>query len=412
MARGDLDIYFGFAQQACGRTELALKVLREKIQSNPTQPAMLLTRQIASVAFVHLLSGELKQSTQVALQLRDVARKSGLIYTDTWSAYLQGCYCFHTYDLEKARHHFSVAAKNRYILHVATAVNSLAGLVITQQAMQQPEAANQAMGQLLEFAYETNDPANISIAHSCQTRLFLLQGDLNGSMSWLRSYEGEPNIPAMVFFLEIPWITQCRVLVAQGSAAGLREAAERLEGFMAGTQALHNTYQLIDIGVLLALAYYKMSRLDEALATLERTVILGAPGGWIRPFVEPGPLMAQPALLPRLKDRGVAPDYIDRILAAFDHVPLADIKTPKGHFAASRKSKTQNLAEPLTDRELEVLALLEQGLTDKDIAGQLVISSGTVRQYTHKIYQKLAVNNRRQAVIKAIELDILPPDRA
>jgi ATP/maltotriose-dependent transcriptional regulator MalT len=223
---GDLDIYFGFAHQACGRKELALKVLREKIQSNPTQPAMLLTRQIASAAFVHLLSGELKQSAQVALQLRDVARKSGLIYTDTWSSYLRGCYYFHTYALEKGRHRFSVAAKNRYIMHVATAVNSLVGLVMTHQAMRQPEEANEAMGQLLEFAHETNDPANISTAHSCQARLSLLQGDFNAAMSWLRSYEGVPNIPSMVFFLEIPWITQCRVLVALGSEASLREATE------------------------------------------------------------------------------------------------------------------------------------------------------------------------------------------
>jgi LuxR family maltose regulon positive regulatory protein len=401
VARGDLDVYFGFAYQACGRKELALKVLREKIQSNPNQPAMLLTRQIGSVAFVHLLSGELKQSAQVALQLRDVARKSGFIYTDTWSAYLQGCYCFHTYDLDKARHHFSVAAKNRYILHVATAVNSLAGLVLTHQAMQQPEAANQAMGQLLEFAYETNDPANISIAHSCQARLFLLQGDLNGSMSWLRSYEGEPNIPAMVFFLEIPWITQCRVLVASGSEASLREAAERLEGLWQATQALHNTYQLIDIGVLLALTYYQLSRVDEALATLERVVTLAAPDGWIRPFVEPGTLMAQSALLARLKQQGVVPDYIDRILAAFDNLQLDDKKIVAG------QSESQNLIDPLTDRELDVLELLAQRFSNKEIAAQLFISPLTVKKHTVSIYQKLEVKNRRQAVSKAIALGLV-----
>jgi LuxR family maltose regulon positive regulatory protein len=267
--------------------------------------------------------------------------------------------------------------------------------------MQQPDEANEAMGQLLEFAQETNDPANISTAHSCQARLSLLQGDFNGAMSWLRSYEGAPNIPAMVFFLEIPWITQCRVLVALGSEASLREAAERLESLWQATQTFHNTYQLIDIGVLLALTYHELSRIDETLATLERTVTLAAPGGWIRPFVEPGTLMVRSALLARLKDQGVVPDYIDRILAAFDNLQLDDKKIITG------QSEIQNLIEPLTSRELDVLELLTQRLSNKEIAAQLFISPLTVKKHTVSIYQKLGAKNRRQAVSKATALGLV-----
>ena len=64
----------------------------------------------------------------------------------------------------------------------------------------------------------------------------------------------------------------------------------------------------------------------------------------------------------------------------------------------------------MTNRELDVLTLMAQGLTNKEIAAQLVLTPGTVTQYTHIIYQKLAVKNRRQAVIKATKLGILPRD--
>lgn len=67
------------------------------------------------------------------------------------------------------------------------------------------------------------------------------------------------------------------------------------------------------------------------------------------------------------------------------------------------------LVEPLTDREMDVLALLAQRLTNKEIAAQLFISPGTVRQHTYQIYQKLDVHNRREAVAKAQTVNILPP---
>jgi LuxR family maltose regulon positive regulatory protein len=104
----------------------------------------------------------------------------------------------------------------------------------------------------------------------------------------------------------------------------------------------------------------------------------------------------------------VALDYIDQILAAFpdfgftidDHGFESRLPTPK--------SKNQKLAEPLTNRELDVLELLARRLSNQEIAQQLVISSETVRKHNVSIYHKLGVKSRREAVAKAKAMGILP----
>lgn len=75
--------------------------------------------------------------------------------------------------------------------------------------------------------------------------------------------------------------------------------------------------------------------------------------------------------------------------------------------STTRKSLAHMLVEPLTDREQEVLELVADGLTNKEIANRLIISAGTVKWYTGQIYGKLGVNKRTQAVARARELSLL-----
>jgi LuxR family maltose regulon positive regulatory protein len=219
----------------------------------------------------------------------------------------------------------------------------------------------------------------------------------------------------MFFWLEVPHITQCRILIAQGSKTSLQEAGEKLAVYRKTNETQNNTRQLIDILLLQTLIYKKHSQSDKALAALARAITLAEPGGFIRPFLELGPEMAE--LLVRLSQRGVAPEYIARIGAAFpddmkndrllELLDGADLSLADNTLAQAPSS---SLVEPLTPRELDVLALLTQGLTNKEIGQQLAISHGTVRQHAYNLYQKLQVNSRQQAVIKAADLGIQFPE--
>ena len=395
-ARGETELFWGLAGQMTGQKEMVVQTLTNRLYYEQTPQAVRMTRLLGSLLYIHLLSGELTEAERVTRQVRTVAGGSGNAYAELWASYLQGYIHYFRNDLEKAVHHLEQAVKGRYILHTRAAVDGLAGLALTYQALGQPDKATATMESLLEFARGTNDPAYVAIAHSCQTHLALLQGDRRSAERWLRANDQIIGPDVMFFWIEITRVTQCRVLIAQGTAASLREAENKLDDYVLTTEANHNTRQMIELLSLQALVYEKQGRTDRALTVLERAVTLAEPEGWMRPFLELESGMIE--LLKRLGRQEVTGDFIAQIVAAFSLSP------PDGTLTDQSR-----LPEPLTDREMDVLALLARRYRDKEIATELFISPATVRRHTSNIYQKLQVSGRRQAVEKAIALGILPP---
>jgi LuxR family maltose regulon positive regulatory protein len=154
---------------------------------------------------------------------------------------------------------------------------------------------------------------------------------------------------------------------------------------------------------LWALCYEAQGDHTAALQALEQAVTLAQPGGFIRVFVDLGSVMA--SLLQRLAGRASDAKYIEQILHAFPAYPSPALHPqPLSNGLAAQAA----MVEPLTSRELDVLALLAQRFSAKEIAQRLVISEGTVKRHIANIYGKLAVNNRRKAVAAAVALGIMP----
>jgi LuxR family maltose regulon positive regulatory protein len=138
----------------------------------------------------------------------------------------------------------------------------------------------------------------------------------------------------------------------------------------------------------------------KAMISLERALSLAEPGGFVRIFVDEGAPMAR--LLYQALDRGIAPDYTRRLLAAF---PIVE---PEKTAPSSTEVPKSELIEPLSDRELEVLQLIADGLTNREIAARLFLSVNTVKVHSRNVYGKLGAHNRTEAVARAQALGILP----
>ncbi len=136
------------------------------------------------------------------------------------------------------------------------------------------------------------------------------------------------------------------------------------------------------------------------MAALERALTMAEPEGHVRTFVDEGEAMA--ALLRRAASRGVAPAYVSKLLDALDaEAPMRQGPTGPPSPVA------QPLEEPLSERELEVLRLVAAGLSNRDIAQELVLATGTVRKHINNIFGKLNVRSRTQAAAQARELGLL-----
>jgi LuxR family maltose regulon positive regulatory protein len=162
----------------------------------------------------------------------------------------------------------------------------------------------------------------------------------------------------------------------------------------------------VEILVLQALAYQLYGDISAALVALQQALTLAEPEGYVRLFVDEGPPMAQ--LLLAAAKQSIAPSYVRRLLATFGQgEALSSPQILPAKQAASATQEQDNLIEPLSERELDVLRLLETDLSGPEIAQELMVSLNTVRTHTKNIFSKLGVNNRRAAVRRAEELDLL-----
>jgi LuxR family maltose regulon positive regulatory protein len=239
-------------------------------------------------------------------------------------------------------------------------------------------------------------PSMTSRMAGWQARIWLAQDKLGDASQWVLERgldaDGDPT-----YLHEKEYVVLARVLIAQGR---LDETARLLPRLLETAEAGGHTSRAIEILMLQALALQVQGDTGQAITTLEQALTLAEPGGFIRIFVDEGPPMAR--LLYEALARGIAPDYTRRLLAAFPAVEPEHAGPPKVQTPES------GLIEPLSERELEVLVLLAEGLTNPEIASRLFLALNTIKAHTSNIYGKLGVHNRIQAVTKARGLGILP----
>ncbi|HEX7395792.1 MAG TPA: LuxR C-terminal-related transcriptional regulator [Anaerolineaceae bacterium] len=211
-------------------------------------------------------------------------------------------------------------------------------------------------------------------------------------------------------------LMQARVLIAQGDPSAALAALEPLRE-QAEVKGLLD--RLLRVMAVQSVALYALGEQDKAVERLDEVLRRAEPEGFIRLFVDEGPPMAQ--LLLESASRGIMPDYTGKLLAAFEaeqassagesHLPTPLAVFPEGHRRSPRpageRGDGEPLTEPLSQRELEVLRMFKTELSGPEIARELVIALSTVRTHTKSIYSKLNVNNRRAAVKRAAELNLI-----
>jgi LuxR family maltose regulon positive regulatory protein len=219
-----------------------------------------------------------------------------------------------------------------------------------------------------------------------EVNIRLQQGDITFARQWVDRQGLEASDRLEYLRLETH-LAFARVLLALEHLAEARAWLARLEQF---TTDYKLQRPLISVHILQALLAERSGNHADALDCLAKALALAAPEEYYRLFLNEDTRVAQ--LLHAA--RQAAPAFVDRVLYMNASDPSRDIPS-------------QPLVEPLSDRELEILALLAAGLTNREIADQLFIAVGTVKRHTNNIYGKLNVRNRTEAVAKGRDLRLL-----
>jgi LuxR family maltose regulon positive regulatory protein len=229
-----------------------------------------------------------------------------------------------------------------------------------------------------------------------KARVWIKQGELSKAAVWARQQNLSVN-DDLSYLCEFEHITLAKLLIAQNLTA---DAVELLERLLKAAEEGKRLRSVIEILVLLALAFDSRGDKPGALAHLERALKLAEPEGFFQIFIDEGQAMAR--LLYDAVSDGIESDHIQDILGAF---PTDEPEQPD---PVSQIPESE-MVEPLSEREIEVLQLIAKGLTNQEIASRLYITLNTVKGHARNIYSKLSVKSRTQAVAKGRVLGILHP---
>jgi LuxR family maltose regulon positive regulatory protein len=372
-------------QQSLGQTEIALQTLNTWLIEDRFQHYAAHYCLMLAAGAIYGMGGDLSRLEQIGQHLLQLGLTKEYPLSITWASHFLGHVYYQWNRLEEATAHWSTVSHWRYHANFLVYNDAMLGLALIYQSQGDDTQAQQTVDALTQAMLAITQLQLAPQVESFRARLALLRGDMSTAVYWLQT--GERPARMSLWFWEANDLTRIKVLIAQGTAVSRQEADHLLTNCQQYAEETTNVWLLIQIWALRALLAQAQNRPDDALAAAERAVQLAEPGGYLRLFAELGAEMAD--LLAQLAARGIAPAYIDHILTVFG----AD----------------ESLEEDaLTSRELEILALLQKGLTDKEIAEQLVLSVLTVKKHNRNIYQKLDVNGRRQAVAKAKTLNLFP----
>jgi LuxR family maltose regulon positive regulatory protein len=282
-----------------------------------------------------------------------------------------------------------------------------------------------------ERLYMSDFSPNVHPIAAWKTRVWVAQGRLAEALGWARK-QGLSAEDELSYLREFEHITLARILLARYGSdhidSAIHEAIGLLERLLKAAQEGGRMGSVIEILLLQALAQHMQGDIPAALLPLGQALTLAEPEDYVRIFLDEGEPMRLliEDLRGKIVDGSFAVSqsqpmellpYIERLLRSFStgqtattdqqHSPaLAPVGRRLG-VQVSPILPIENLVEPLSQRELEVLRLLKTELSGPEIARELTIALSTVRTHTESIYSKLNVKTRRAAVKRATELGLI-----
>jgi LuxR family transcriptional regulator, maltose regulon positive regulatory protein len=261
-------------------------------------------------------------------------------------------------------------------------------LALLQQAHGDSDTALELLSEA-ERLYFSDFFPNVRPIAAIKARIWVTQSELGKALAW----QHEHNLTTqdkLEYLHEYEHITLARINLAQANKESLLETTTLLERLHKAAQDGGRIGSLIEILILQALTHQAQNNQAKALEALQSALTLAEAEAYIRIFIDQGKPMQQ--LLKTASQHNIKPKQIQHLLHA---------------FAPTKNTIKPPSLESLSERELEVLKWLNTELSGPELARELKVSLNTLRTHTKNIFSKLEVNNRRAAIRRAEELELI-----
>ena len=350
-------------------------------------------RILQSLCFVYWCEAEMRKLVQAASRLFEISSRFEMSWSLSFARYFLGLAHYERNQLNEAIAQLKPVVEEPYRYPIQNVTHCSFLLSLCYQALGLQDRAREVAESIARLTFESGNVMFLQLAEAFQADLDLRQGHIAKAEQWARNFVmPAPHQMHRSFNAEL---TAIRVSMVGGSAQNLKQAATQLDTLDQQLSHSHHRRLMIDALGMKALLAFTNEDTDRAVAFLQEAVNLAQPGELIRPLADLGQDLAK--LLNRLTLEQSDLQFVGRILAALHGSDETTAVVPE----------SQPLLDALTSREFSILGLLSQGLSNKEIADQLFISTGTVKRHLHNIYGKLAVGSRREAITKATGLGLI-----
>jgi LuxR family maltose regulon positive regulatory protein len=384
-----------------GRRDEALGLLEDAVSARNLADGRPAGELLLTQGIIHLHAGDIDGADMAARRI--MALREGAPVPDCWKAwahYLFGAAAYERNLLEEADDAFRRVLAARYRVDSRLYQEALVGVCLVALARGDEAAAADHGAETRDWALETGDRLSLRISESLDARLRWATGKIPTFAT--RPPEGSD----FVFpFLEVPTVNCAEGLLRHPSPQVRTGALPLIERALEQATIHYSVRQAIALALLRAEALWQRGEQDGALAEVAAAVRRAEPLGLIRTFVDRGAGLR--GLLESLGRREGRDAYLGKLLSASEESgssvdPSFGGRARSSSAAQSGDTATSAVWPALSNRELDVLELLAERLSNKEIASRLNVSPETVKKHTIKLYEKLQVHGRRQAVAKAV----------
>ncbi len=421
--RGVLALYRGALASARGNALEAIQQITIARQTLPSDQILLHARALYALGMAHAVLAEDQSAIACYLQASQYAQAAGVIFLAIHGLCAAAQIYLQNGDLNEAeklcQNAIEIAGSQR-LPPLGWAFSLLGGVALERCQIQQAESlikegislsrgggirddlafglANQArllelqgnsaaalstLTEIADMLSPTASPPMMSMLRAYQAHLQMLTGKVEPAVQWAESFTAQPQPN----FGDFESLCAARILLRAGRMHLFLKLTHQLLN-----QAIHKGRRPVAIEAMILLANYEVIHRHTPAAQewLEKALQLAAPENQARPFISEGQSLWN--LLPKV--RPAAPQFVDRLI---------NITQP---FQKPQANEKDALFEQLSEQEIRVLTLIAAGKSNREIAGELVISVGTAKWHVHNILQKLGVTNRAQAIIRARDLGL------